>query len=160
VTRSLVSPTRIFTTLEAHECYDLLCGQRKNASLEVLKRQKELLGKHLFDDTVQAFYVAAAVGHLVQRGKRYEVKGKVEELILRQHWERAEKRDLRKAFTYLAKLEYGAKNDENESLQIVAELAERGIRFIRDKVVDAHEFDFKTMLDPLRRMTKERGDLE
>jgi hypothetical protein len=157
---SLVSPTRIFATPEAHECYDLLCGSRKNPSPEVLKRQRELLGKHLFDDSIQAFYAAAAVGHLLQKGNRYEVKGKTEELIQRQQWERTEKTDLRKAFTYLAKLEYGAKDDRDESLQIVAELAERGIRFIRDKVVDTHDFDFETMMAPLRRITKERGDLE
>jgi hypothetical protein len=87
------------------------------------------------------------------------VKGKAEELILRQQWERQERRELRKAFTYLAKLEYGAK-DENESVQIVAELAEAGIRYIRDKVVETNEFNFETMLDPLRRNTKKQGDLE
>lgn len=163
MTTSLVSPTRLSATLEAHECYDLLCRQRKNPSPEILRRQKEHLGgEPLFDDTVQAFYGAAAIGHLIQKGKRYEVKGKAEELILRQQWERAEKRDLRKAFTYLAKLEYGVKDDKdgNQSLQIIAELAESGIRYIRDKVVERNEFDFEKMLDPLRKVTKEQGDLE
>jgi hypothetical protein len=116
-------------------------------------------GKPIFHDTVQGFYTAAAIGHLLQKGKKYHVEGKTEALILRSHWESSEKAELRKAYTYLAKLEYGAK-DEHESLQVVAELAEAGVRFIRDKVVETHEFSFETMLDPLRRVTKERGDLE
>ena len=156
MTISLVSPTRISATAEAHECYDLLCGSRKNPSVEVQKRQKELLGKPLFEDTVQAFFAAAAVGHVLQKGKRYEVKGKAEELILRQQWERHERDDLRKAFTYLAKLEYGAK-DENDALQRVAELAEAGIRYIRDRVVETSGFDFESTLEPLRRMTEEQS---
>ena len=164
MTVSLVSPTRISATIEAHECYDLLCGQRKNPSPEMLKRQKEHLGDDwpLFDDTVQGFYAAAAIGHIIQQGKRYEVKGKVEELILRTHWERADRRDLRKAFTYLAKLEYHVKDDKdgNLSLQVVAELAEAGIKYIRDEVVERNEFDFERMLERLRKTTKEQGDFE
>jgi hypothetical protein len=156
---TLVDSTRIYATLEAHECYDLLCGTRQVGE-DILTRRNELLGgKPLFHDTVQGFYTAAAIGHLVRKGKKYDLQGKIEGLILRQQWDRAEKEELRKAFTYLAKLEYGAK-DEKESLQIVAELAETGIRFIRDKVVETHEFDFQTMLDPLRRLTKGQGDLE
>lgn len=163
MTASLVSPTRISATLEAHECYDLLCGQRKNPSPEILERQREHLGgEPLFDDTVQAFYAAAAIGHLLQKGKRYTAKGKLEELILRTHWERADRRDLQKAFTYLAKLEYGVKDDKdgNDCLQIIAELAEVGIRHIRDKVLEKNEFDFEKMLESLRKVTKEQGDLE
>ena len=154
MTTSLVSPTRISATEEAHECYDLLCAGQKNPSVETLKRQKELLGKPLFDDLVQAFFAAASVGAYLQKGKRYDVKGKAKELILRQQWDRREREDLRLAFTYLAKLEYDAK-DDNEALQVVAELAEVGIRYIRDKVVETRGFDFETMLAPLRRATIE-----
>ena len=120
-----------------------------------MKRQKELLGKPLFDDTVQAFFAAASVGALLQKGKRYEVKGKAEELILRQQWERKEREELRLAFTYLAKLEYGAK-DDNDALQVVAELAEAGIRYIKEKVEQTNGFDFETLLAPLRRATAEQ----
>jgi len=160
MTTSLVSPTRVSATPEAIECYDLLCGQRKDTSLEVVRlRQEHLGGEHLFADTVQAFYTAAAIGHLLQKGKRYVVKGKAKEIILRQQWDRTEKRELRKAFTYLTKLEYGAKDDKDESLQIVAELAEAGIRYIRDKVIETNEFNFEEMLEPLRRATEKQGDL-
>jgi len=156
---SLVTPSRILATEEAHDCYDLLCGRRK-ADYEVKKGRRELIGeKQVFDDTVQAFYVAATVGHLLQRGNRPHIEGKASELILRQHWDRQEKRDIQQAFTYLAKLEYDASSSD-DVLQIVAELAEVGIKYIKGKVVDTGDFDFKAMLDPLRKMTKEKGKFD
>ena len=83
------------------------------------------------------------------------MKGKAEELILRQQWDRKEREELRLAFTYLAKLEYGAK-DDNDALQVVAELAEAGIRYIKEKVEQTNGFDFETLLGPLRRATTEQ----
>lgn len=141
----LVSPTRIFGTTIAHECYDALCKKR---------HEDPRMRIEIFSDTVQAFYVAAAVGHLLQRGQRYVVKAKISKqgLILREHWDRPDKRFLKMVFTYLAKLEYNVAS-EDDVLQVVAELAERGIKHIRDKVSETGDFDFITLIDQLRKET-------
>ena len=78
---------------------------------------------------------------------------------MRQQWERAEKEDIRKALTFLVKLEYG-KSEPNEVLQIVAELAERGIRHIRDKVFESGEYNFLEIVEKLRKETSKRGQIE
>lgn len=149
----LVSPTRISATAEAHECYDLLCGQRQVD--DETKRRRIMI----FADTVQAFYCAAVVGHLLQRGERYAVKEKAREgLILRQQWERKEKADLRKALTFLANMEYGV-TEPDEVLQVAAELAEVGIRHIKKKVFENGDFDWNQMLVELRKETEKRGEL-
>ncbi|MCJ7634547.1 ATP-binding protein, partial [Candidatus Bathyarchaeota archaeon] len=140
----LVSPTRIFGTTIAHECYDSLCKKR-----QVDARMR----KEIFSDTVQAFYVAAAVGHLLQRGQRYVVEAKTsKELLSREQWDRPDKKSLKMAFTYLAKLEYNVASDD-DVLQVVAELAERGIRQIKDRVSETGDFDFITLIDQLRKET-------
>jgi hypothetical protein len=161
-TESLVSSTRISATSEAHKCYDLLCGARQ-IDAQTAAMRKELFGdpkRVIFSDTVQAFYVAAVVGHFKQEGKRPKIEGKAKEgLILLQHWERQEKKDLRKALTFLVKLEYGAK-DPKEVLQIVAELAEVGIREIKDKVVQTGDTDFfDSVIEFLRKETDKKGPL-
>jgi len=141
----LVSPTRIFGTTIAHECYDSVCKKRKADAR---------MRKEIFSDTVQAFYVAAAVGHLLQRGQRYVVEAKIskEELLSREQWDRPDKKSLKMAFTYLAKLEYNVASDD-DVLQVVAELAERGIRHIKDKVSETGDFDFITLIDQRRKET-------
>jgi hypothetical protein len=150
---SLVSPTRISASTEAHECYDLLCGQRQIA--DDVKKRRILI----FTDTVQACYCAAVVGHLLQRGERYLVKAKAKEgLILIQQWERKEKSDLRKALTFLTKLEYGV-SEPDEVLQVVAELAEVGIRHIREKVFETGDFEWTQLVEELRKDTVKRGEL-
>ena len=149
----LVSPTRISATAEAHECYDLLCGQRQVGDET---RRKRIV---IFTDTVQAFYCAAVAGHMLQRGERYAVKDKAKEgLILRQQWDRKEKADLRKALTFLANMEYGV-TEPDEVLQVIAELSEVGIRHIKKRVFENGDFDWGQMLLELRKETQKRGEL-
>jgi hypothetical protein len=108
---------------------------------------------------VQAFYCAAVVGHLLQRGKRHEVNEKAakDQLILRQqHWDQREKADLKKALTFLVNIEYKV-TDEDEVLQVVAELAEVGIRHIRDKVTETGEYDWVGEINRLRKKTESRN---
>lgn len=143
----LVAPTRIYATTIAHQHYDALCK----------KRQKDpRMRIEIFSDTPQAFYVAAAVGHLLQKGQRYIVKEKISKdgLILREHWDRPDKSFLKMAFTYLVKLEYNV-SSEDDVLQVVAELAERGIRHIGEKVSETGDFDFVHIIDQLRKDTTE-----
>ena len=54
------------------------------------------------------------------------------------------------AFTYLAKLEYNV-NSEDDVLQVVAELAECGIKHIRNKVSETGDFDFLSVVEELRK---------
>lgn len=149
----LITPTRVSATAEAHECYDLLCGQRQVD--DEIKKKRILI----FTDTVQAFYCAAVVGHMLQRGERYTVKDKAREgLILRQQWDRREKADLRKALTFLANMDYGV-TEPDEVLQVIAELAETGIRHIRKRVFENGDFEWEQMLTELRKETEKRGEL-
>jgi hypothetical protein len=139
-----------------------LCGQRQ-ITAEVASKRKELFGnpkKTIFSDTVQAFYVAAIVGHFKQDGKRPKIEDVQKEgLILLQHWERQEKKDLRKALTFLIKLDYKAK-EATEVLQIVAELADVGIQEIRDKVTESADTGmFDSIIDFLRKETDKKGVL-
>lgn len=149
---SLVSRTRIFATEEAHKYYDYLCkGRQVSADIDRDRKEK---GWITFTDTPQAFYVAAVVGHMLQNGERYSVSGKKRELLLRaEHWERMEKTDLRRNFTYLAKLEYNAR-EPDDILQVVAELAERGIRHIWEHYQTRGTFDFTDLMSKLRESTK------
>jgi hypothetical protein len=142
---SLVSNTRILGTAEARDCYDSLCKKRED---------RADMRTEVFSDTVQAFYVAAAIGHLLQRGQRYVVKATkdIRELLSREQWDRPDKKSLKMAFTYLAKLEYGVASDD-DVLQVVAELAERGIRHIKDRVSETGDFDFITLIEQLRKET-------
>ena len=144
---TLVTPTRVLASEEAHKCYDTLCGARKTKSEERYKGRKKM-----FADTVQAFYAAAVVGHVLQRGERHVVKGKTREVLLLQQWERREKEDLRKALTFLAKIEYKAVS-EDDVLQVVAELADRGIKHIWGKFNVAGDFDYSNTLDQVRKKT-------
>ena len=145
----LVSRSRVLATEEAHKCYDYLC-KRREVTPE-LRKEKEQRGTIVFQDTPQAFYVAVIVGHLLQGGDRYQVKGgKPRELLQRaEQWDRPEKETLRNAFTFLAKLEYGVK-EQDDVLQVVAELSERGIRQIWQEVDTKGFFDFGERIKRLR----------
>ena len=151
---TLVTPTRILASEEAHKCYDILCGARKTKSEEKYRG-----GKEMFADTVQAFYAAAVVGHVLQKGKRHVVGGKTKELLLRQQWERREREDLRKALTFLSKIKYKAV-DEDDVLQVVAELADLGIKHIWGKVDVSGEFDYSDTLDQVRKKTRNASQQE
>lgn len=157
----LASSDRILATPEAHECYNLLCGQRP-VEADTLTKRKEVFGdpkKTIFSDTIQAFFVAAVVGHLLQDGARPTIEDKAKAgLLLLQQWEREERRDIRKALTFLAKMEYDAK-DPKEILQVIAELSEVGIRHIRDKVVESGDFDLSQLINRLRKETDKKGVL-
>ena len=158
---NLVASDRILATDEAHKCYDLVCGRRQ-PDAETITRKKEVLGdakEFIFDDTVQAFYVAAVVGHVVKNGSRPSIDEKAKEgLILLQHWERHEKRDLRNALEFLVTAEYGV-TEPKEILQVVAELAEVGIRKIRDVVKQFGEIDdyLSGIVVTLRKETEKEG---
>ena len=158
---NLVGSDRILATEEAHKCYDLTCAKRQ-PDAETITKKKEILGdakKSIFDDTVQAFYVAAVVGHMLQRGKRASIEQKAREgLIQLQHWEKKEKRDLRTALEFLVTAEYGV-TEPKDILQVVAELAEVGIRKIRDVVIQYAEVDdyLSGLVVNLRKETDEEG---
>jgi len=158
---NLVGSDRILATAEAHKCYDLVCAKRQ-PDAETITRKKEILGdakKFIFDDTVQAFYVAAVVGQIVQAGKRPSIDEKAREgLILLQHWERQEKRDLRNALEFLVTAEYKV-TEPKEILQVVAELAEVGIRKIRDVITQYGEIDdyLSGIVETLRKETAKEG---
>lgn len=149
---SLVNPSRILATEEAHKAYDYLCKARK---VEVeLKKEREQRGTVIFQDTPQAFFAAAVIGHLLQGGKRPQISGKRSELLQRaEQWDRPDREVLKNAFTFLAKLEYEAK-EADEVLQVVAELAEVGIRQIWIEVDTKGFFDFEARIAQLRGMNK------
>ncbi len=136
--------------------------QKRQPDAETITRKKEILGdakKFIFDDTVQAFYVAAVVGQIVQAGKRPSIDEKAREgLILLQHWERQEKRDLRNALEFLVTAEYKI-TEPKEILQVVAELAEVGIRKIRDVITQYGEIDdyLSGIVETLRKETAKEG---
>jgi hypothetical protein len=119
-----------------------------------LKKEREQRGTVIFQDTPQAFFVAAVIGHLLQGGKRYEAPGKRSELLQRaEQWDRPDREILRNAFTFLGKLEYGVK-EPDDVLQVVAELAEVGIRHIWKEVDTKGYFDFNARISQLRDLSK------
>ncbi|MDA4127791.1 MAG: hypothetical protein OK452_11420 [Thaumarchaeota archaeon] len=148
---NLVSKTRIYASEESHKYYDYLCKTRQ-VSKEIEHERKEK-GLVTFSGTPQAFFTAAAIGHMLQGGERYVVKGKVKELLLRaDHWDSYEKEDLKRNFTYLAKLEYHVRSPD-DVLQVVAELAERGIRHIWDQCQRRGSFEYPKIIGELRSST-------
>lgn len=151
----LVTQSRIYASTEAIKLYDALCKKRHDESARAEELEQRRI--ELFSDTPQAFFVAAVVGHLLQRGERYLLTNKThKELISRDQWERPDREQLRKAFTYMVKLEYHVSEAE-EVLQVVAELAERGIRHISDTASKTGGFEFTELLDKMRQETERRG---
>lgn len=152
---SLVTPSRILATDEAHKAYNYLCKARK-VDID-LKKEREQRGTVIFQDTPQAFFVAAVIGHLLQGGKRYQANGKRSELLQRaEQWDRPDREILRNAFTFLAKLEYGVK-EPDDVLQVIAELAETGIRHIWKEVDTKGFFDFNGRILQMRNLGKEEA---
>jgi hypothetical protein len=169
MTVSLCNKTVIKQTVEAYKYYNALCRGRPgvtSAEEEESQEPKELdenetddidEGFEQFADGPQAFYCAAVIGHLVQQGKRYEVKGEVRDLFRRaDQWDRPEKDDIKEPLSVLAKLHYGVTNPD-EILQVVAELAEVGIRRIYEEVRENGQFDFQVRIADLRAMGKSTG---
>jgi hypothetical protein len=166
MTVSLQNKTVIRCTVEAHKYYNTLCKGRpgltgeedegeESAEAKPLDEDIEAeVGSEQFADGPQAFYCAAVIGHLVQMGKRYEVKGEVKDLLRRaDQWDRPDKQDIREPLSVLAKLHYGV-TDPDEILQVVAELAEVGIRRIYEEVRETGQFDFQARIADLRELGK------
>lgn len=170
MTVSLQNKTMIRSTVEAYKYYNALCRGRPGVTGEEREEEDEESteakpvdedvnddideGFEQFADGPQAFYCAAVIGHIVQQGKRYEVKGEVKDLLRRaEQWDRPDKEDIREPLSVLVKLHYGATNPD-EILQVVAELAEVGIRRIYEEVRETGQFDFQDRIADLRASEK------
>ena len=160
MTLSLQNKTTIRCTVEAFKYYNALCRGRpgmkdegEEESLEAKAVDEDANDEENFEqfaDGPQAFYCAAVIGHLVQQGKRYDVKGEVKDLLRRaEQWDRPDKDPIREPLSVLAKLHYGVTNPD-EILQVVAELAEAGIRGIYAEVRETGQFDFQKRIEDLR----------
>ncbi len=170
MTVSLQNKTMIRSTVEAYKYYNALCRGRPGITGEEEEKEESSeksidedidaeadAGFEQFADGPQAFYCAAVIGHLVQQGKRYEVKGEVRDLLRRaEQWDRPEKEDIRESLGVLVKLHYNVTNPD-EILQVVAELAEAGIRRIYEEVREGGEFDFQARIADLRELGKSRA---
>jgi hypothetical protein len=157
----------IRSTTEAYKYYNALCrgrpGVTEGEEEEESPNDKPLdenenddfeKGFEQFTDGPQAFYCAAVIGHLVQQGKRYDVKGEVRDLLRRaEQWDRQDREGIKEPLSVLVKLHYGV-TDPDEILQVVAELAEVGIRRIYLEVKESGQFDFQVRIADLRALGK------
>jgi len=164
MTVSLQNKTVIRCTVDAHKYYNVLCkgrpgltGEEEEESTDEKSLDEDIEaeeGSEQFADGPQAFYCAAVIGHLVQMGKRYQVEGEVKDLLRRaDQWDRDDKLEIREPLSVLAKLHYGV-TDPDEILQVVAELAEVGIRRIYEEVRETGQFDFQARIADLRALGK------
>jgi hypothetical protein len=167
MTISLQNKTMIKSTVESYKYYNALCKGRPgvtDAQEEDESGEAKGLdeqgdddldeGFQQFADAPQAFYCAAVIGHLIQQGKKHQVEGQVRDLLRRaEQWDRPDKDDIRQPLTVLVKLHYGV-TDPDEVLQVVAELAEVGIKRIYDEVRESGQFDFQARIAKLRELGK------
>jgi len=143
----------ILATTQALEYYAKFCERQKAKN----PYDKDY---EIFQDKHQAFYAAAIIGHEELRGERYEVKGKLDELIRIGYWTGTgeECTNIRDAFTYLVKLNYKHHDkkpiQDDEVIDVVAELAECGIRKIHKIYESQDEFNFQGTLDELKKLDK------